>query len=139
MLPSINTDKECFGISCEALDYVWWDKNKKEYMYPSKKLNSTHISGVYVVFSFKFGFLYVGKAKELRGRLKQHFGLNNNPSHSLYQTIKDVKGEIDIKDLEKCIIIIFPINDVTERAIFELVLIKALKPIFNYADNPLYD
>lgn len=140
MLPFIDTNGYCFGIPYEALDYTLWDKTKKEHIYPSKKLNNNNISGVYAIFSFKHGFLYVGKAKHIRGRLRDHFGFTNNPIGCLYKTIEeDVNYNISMKDLEKCMIIIFPISDTTERGIFELTLIKALKPIFNYADNPFYD
>jgi len=139
MLPILNTDRYCFGVPREALNLSEWDNIKKEYVYPSKKLNTIYLSGVYVIFSFKHGFLYVGKAKTVRGRLLQHFTPSNGRLGSLYTTIKELNGNITLKDLDESMIIVFPIDNKKERSEFELMLIDMLKPPLNFNNNPLYE
>ena len=131
MLPIFSIDKECFAITPRALLRV--RKAGKKWCYPSNKLDNS-LSGVYAIFSFLYGFLYVGKAKNIRGRLRQHFGFNSGSFEYLYHIIAECDDTtITTEDLKSCLIIIFPISNQHERDIFEMELIGKTKPIYNVA------
>ena len=137
MLPILDTDKDCFAITPRALMQAKWDG--KKWCYPSNKLDNNS-SGVYAIFSFRDGFLYVGKAKKLRGRLRGHFGFNHHCAFNcLYDMMKEFDYNINTKDLTSCLIIIFPINDPIERTKAEIEVIRETEPIYNLRCNPRYD
>lgn len=133
MLPILDTDKDCFAITPRALMQANWDGEKKKWCYPSNKLDNNS-SGVYAIFSFQHGFLYVGKAKNLRARLRGHFGFNHGLLfETLYYIIAEREDVVTTEDLVLCLIIIFPISNPHERDIFEMELIGKTKPIYNVA------
>lgn len=78
--------------------------------------NIPNRSGVYVIFGCNDDVLYVGKAKDLRGRVKGHFAGTTSlkdVAHNFYE----VSG--------------FFCDDETERDIYETYIINIMKPKFN--------
>lgn len=112
MLPILDMDKDCFAVSPHALMQVSWDGERKKW--------------------------YAGKAKNLRGRLRGHFGFNHSGFNRLCDIINERDHGLSMKDLTSCLIIIFPINGSIERTKFEIEVIKETEPIYNLCDNPRY-
>ncbi|MGD6977766.1 nucleotide excision repair endonuclease [Bacillus altitudinis] len=78
--------------------------------------NIPNRSGIYIIFGCNDDVLYVGKAKELRGRVKGHFAGTTSlkdVAHNFYE----VSG--------------FFCDDETERDIYETYIINILKPKLN--------
>lgn len=78
--------------------------------------NIPNRSGIYIIFGSNDNVLYVGKAKELRGRVKGHFAGKTSlkdMAHNFYE----VSG--------------FFCDDETERDIYETYIINILKPKLN--------
>lgn len=78
--------------------------------------NIPNRSGIYIIFGYNDDVLYVGKAKELRGRVKGHFAGTTSlkdVAHNFYE----VSG--------------FFCDDETERDIYETYIINILKPKLN--------
>lgn len=85
--------------------------------------NIPNRSGIYIIFGCNDDVLYVGKAKELRGRVKGHFAGTTS--------LKDVAHNFDEVSGFFC-------DDETERDIYETYIINILKPKLNVEKTYTY-
>jgi hypothetical protein len=144
MIPVFDTEKECFSLRIKEVKSA--EKGKR-----IKKL-----SGVYAIFSFKCGFLYIGTAENISNRILFHIA-EETTERIKYLPVANSKGEITyypysgyrntlidkIKEDTKVssqtlfdsLLIVFPIGDYVERYSFEKKLIKEKKPRYNVTYN----
>lgn len=141
-LPIFYMDREMFSMHL----------NDKE-----KRLKPKNHSGVYVIFSFKHGFVYVGKATDIYRRVMYHLSRETDRtitkllfrnkegeaiseytfpklSKTLIDKIK-VDEHFSLNDFYSSHLIVFPIGDSSERKKVEKKLIIEKHPRYNIMYN----
>lgn len=133
MLPVIESKYSLYVVPLSSLKTKLSGKHKTKEGIP-KDTFPANIGGVYVFFSFVYGFLYVGRSKNLRSRLRMHLHLSsawnylNDMNNALCLKLKKANIEINYSDI---LIIILPIKNMREQKIIEIELISQLRPILN--------
>ncbi|MEC1869691.1 nucleotide excision repair endonuclease [Bacillus paralicheniformis] len=90
--------------------------NLSDFKYPEELDKQTRLSGIYLIFGGDDELLYIGKAKNLRIRLKQHFQGKTNT--------KDLSNHFEKYRYFIC-------EDPFEREMYETYLINTMMPKAN--------
>ncbi len=89
---------------------------------------------VYLLFDKNLDLLYIGRTKHLRQRLLQHLSPDNEGRYN-----PEYEGRVPYNSKLPYGIVkyfsILEVEDFVDAEITELLLIKFLKPIFNYKNN----
>ncbi len=118
------------------------------FQYPWIRLQKIDkVPGIYDIFHFQYGHLYIGETVDIKRRLKTHFPIieMSNPDDweirdncLLSKIIKKFNIKSITKFLEGCILIYFPnYGGEKERRNFEKRLITKYNPIFNKVNNAI--
>ena len=85
------------------------------------------VSGIYVISCYPaLGCLYIGVARDIGARIRQHIADNDNIGAYIKATMPDSCGfRLDI----------FDIKDSETRLFYERKLIKRFSPVYNVANN----
>lgn len=152
----INNNKKV----CEGILPIFYTQRKAVSMCVSdseRRLTLKKHSGVYILFSFQYGFVYIGKATDIYGRIMYHLlqktdrtiikvllrNVENEvisnytfprPPKTLLDKIKEDE-QFSLDDLYNSQLIIFPIENQIERKKFEKELIVEKQPRYNVVHN----
>ena len=111
----------------------------KENNYSKLDKSVKSVRGVYMLFDKDLKLIYIGKAKKFRLRLLQHISLDSNSRYDpndKYRTPYTSKLPEGIVEYYS----IIETKDFIDSEIIELLLIKFLKPVFNYTkDKKLWE
>jgi len=142
MLPVFYTERETFSMCIND---------------SKKRLKLKNQSGVYILFSFQYGFVYIGKATDIYGRVMYHLSQKTDrtiikvllrnaeeevvtnytfprPSKTLLDKIREDK-QFSLDDLYNSQLIVFPVENQTERKKLEKELIIEKHPRYNILHN----